>query len=121
MNKRKVGSWYETLACEYLKESGAIILNRNFRARNGEIDIIAKDGNYTCFIEVKYRKDEEYGGPEAAVNMSKQRQICRVSGYYLLKKGFSSDIAIRYDVVAISGNEGTYKIKWHKNAFDYCL
>ena len=57
MNKRKVGSWYETLACEYLKESGAIILNRNFRARNGEIDIIAKDGNYTCFIEVKYRKD----------------------------------------------------------------
>ena len=119
MNKRKVGTWYEILACSFLKEHGVQLLYKNYRVRKGEIDIIAKDDNYLCFIEVKYRKDNKYGGPEAAVTMYKQRQICNISRFFLLSKGYSEFTKIRYDVIALSGQEGTCNIKWYKNAFDY--
>ena len=119
MNKRNIGSWYEQLACRYIKENGASILNRNYRLKNGEIDIIAKDDNYLCFIEVKYRKDQKYGGPEAAVSFHKQKQICHVSRYYVYSKGYSEFTPIRYDVIAVSGEDGNSSIKWIKNAFDY--
>jgi putative endonuclease len=121
MNKRKVGTWYEILACSFLKEHGVQLLYKNYRVRKGEIDIIAKDDNYLCFIEVKYRKDNKYGGPEAAVSFSKQKQICDVSRFFLFSKHYSEFTPIRYDVIAISGEEGSCQIKWHKNAFDYML
>ena len=55
MNKRQVGTQYESMAVQYLTEAGYHILERNFRCRTGEIDIIAKDGAYLVFVEVKYR------------------------------------------------------------------
>ena len=67
MNQRQLGSLYEERATEYLKTKGYRILERNFRNRMGEIDIIAKDGAYFCFIEVKYRTSNRYGSPLEAV------------------------------------------------------
>ncbi len=119
MNKRRVGKFFENLACEYVIRNGGRILERNYRALRGEIDIIAFDGRYLCFIEVKYRKSSEYGEPQAAVTFSKQRQICRISKTYLYSRFKSLDIPIRYDVIAVSGDEDAVTVKWLKNAFDY--
>ena len=119
MNKRSVGDDTELLACEYLKSQGAIIIERNFRSRQGEVDIIALDGKYLCFIEVKYRKDVKYGQPQEAVSYYKQKRICKVSEFYLYSKYKSLDIPIRYDVVAISQKDNIFAFKWIKNAFDY--
>lgn len=60
-NRRAIGTEYETLACEYLTRHGYQILCRNFRCRQGEIDIIARDRDYLVFIEVKYRRDDHEG------------------------------------------------------------
>ena len=70
-NKRSVGQEKEMLAVEYLKEQGADILAQNFYFRGGELDIVAKDGEYLCFIEVKYRKNTSYGAAEEAVTAAK--------------------------------------------------
>ena len=119
MNKRELGDGRELLACGYLEEQGAHILERNFRCRQGEIDIIAKDGAYLCFVEVKYRSDDRFGQPQEAVGIIKQKRICKVSNFYLYSKYKSSDIPVRYDVVAISQSDGILTFKWIKNAFDY--
>ncbi len=120
MNKRETGAYYENLACEYLVENGARILNRNFRNKKGEIDIIAKDGKYLAFVEVKYRSGDRYGAAEEAVGFSKQKVICRVSDFYMKRFGIGPDRPVRYDVVAIEVDEtSAIHIRWHKNAFLY--
>lgn len=119
MNKRTVGSFYEDLACDYIRNNNGRILERNFRVRQGEIDIIAIDEGHICFIEVKYRKDNRYGGPLAAISYAKKRQICKVSRFYLSFRKISEDNPIRYDVIAISSEQDATSIKWLKNAFDY--
>ena len=119
MNKRAVGDGRELLACKYLEKQGVKILERNFRCRFGEVDIIAKDGKYLCFTEVKYRSDDRFGEPFEAVDHKKQKHICKVSSFYLYSKYKSSDIPVRYDVVAISQKDDIFTFTWIKNAFDY--
>lgn len=105
MNKRQVGSNYEQLAAEYIKEKGMSILEMNFRNRIGEIDIIAKDGEYICFIEVKYRTTNQWGTPLEAVNYRKQQQIRKVALYYLMRHGLHEWTPCRFDVIAFEGDE----------------
>ncbi len=120
MNKRQIGTYYENLASEYLSENGTKIICRNFRSKSGEIDIVAKDDKYICFIEVKYRTGTRFGEAEEAVDYRKQRIICRVSDFYRKRYGISDDHPIRYDVVAIKVDEtSAIHIRWHKNAFSY--
>ncbi len=120
MNKREQGAYYENLACQYLEENGAKIEFRNFRCKSGEIDIIASDGKYLVFVEVKYRTGTRYGSPEGAVDYRKQNAISRVSDFYRKRFGISEDISQRFDVVAISADEDdAIRIKWLKNAFAY--
>jgi len=119
LNKKVIGDGNEDLACNYLTNQGCRIIVRNFRCRQGEIDIIAKDGMYLCFIEVKFRRNADFGQPQEAVNISKQRKISKVSRFYLYSKKLSFDIPIRYDVIAVSVNEGITTFNWIKNAFDY--
>ena len=119
MNKRVIGDGNEDLVCNYLKSQGLKIIARNFRCRQGEIDIIARDKEYLCFIEVKFRNSSDYGQPQEAVNYYKQRKISKVSRFYLYSKNLSFDTPIRYDVIAVSVNEGIKAVKWIKNAFDY--
>ena len=107
MNKRQLGGEYEKLAAEYLRAQGYDILEQNYRCRSGEIDLIARDGEYLCFIEVKYRRGITCGSPFEAVGLHKQMQILKVARYYLMKKKLNLDTACRFDVVAIEGNEIT--------------
>lgn len=107
MNKRQVGADYENVAASFLQEQGYRILERNYRCRSGEIDLIARDGEYLCFVEVKYRSSGAFGSPLEAVGCRKQQQILKVAKYYLMRKRFSMDTACRFDVVAIAGKEIT--------------
>ena len=115
MNKREVGTAYERQAGEYLATHGYKIVEYNFRCRMGEIDIIAKDGEYLVFVEVKYRKCAGSGNPLEAVDKKKQQIISRVAAYYCLTHGYGESTACRFDVVAILGDE----IELVKNAFEY--
>jgi len=115
MNNRLVGAKKEDVAAELLKLHGYKVLNRNFRCRTGEVDIVAKKDEYLVFVEVKYRKTIKNGFPTEAVNSQKQIIISQVSDYYRIRYKIPDNIKIRYDVVAILGN--TYKII--ENAFEH--
>lgn len=116
MDKRSIGNSYEQIAYKYLESIGYNIIERNFKSRSGEIDIIAKKDGYIRFIEVKYRSSPKYGFPEEAVDYKKQRLISRAASYYLYKHKYSEDTLVCFDVVAILDNE----IILYENAFEYC-
>lgn len=113
MNKRQVGAAYEALAADYLCRQGYEIIERNFHCRSGEIDLIAREGEYLCFVEVKYRRGEAYGFPSEAVTYSKQQKIIRAARYYLMRHGYGMDTPCRFDVVALCGEN----ITLYRNAF----
>lgn len=115
MNKRECGQEKERQAERYLEGHGVRVLCRNFRCRQGEIDLIGADGEYLVFIEVKYRSSNLLEDPFAAVGITKQRRICRTADYYRLVRGIPADAPVRYDVVGICGET----IKWMKNAFPH--
>ena len=105
LNKRAVGTAYERQAGAFLSEQGYEILQYNYRCARGEIDIIAREGGYLVFVEVKYRKDIRGGHPLEAVNLSKQRKICRTAEYYCLRYGYGEETPCRFDVIGILGTE----------------
>lgn len=116
INTRKVGTKKEETACQYLEQQGIRIREKNFRCKQGEIDIVGYDGEYLVFFEVKYRKTGSGKGSAAeAVSIGKQNKICRCSDYYRMIHHLAEDTPIRYDVIAIDGE----KLQWIKNAFYY--
>lgn len=118
MNKRTVGSLKESLAADFLVRNGLVVKETNYRFHKlGEIDIVALDGKYLVFIEVKYRKTAKAGTAAMAVDYRKIRQICKISDAYRKCHGISTSYPVRYDVIAIDGSN----INWIKNAFTYAL
>ena len=113
-NKRQIGTEKEQLAGAYLEKNGYEIIEYNYRCRQGEIDIIAKDGEYLVFCEVKYRSKMTSGTPFEAVDYKKQRTISRCALFYITKKHFENS-PCRFDVVSVTDQE----IQVLKNAFDY--
>lgn len=117
-NKQLIGKNGETIACEFLKNNNYIILERNFRCRQGEIDIIAKD-NSTCelvFLEVKTRTNFKYGKPAESVNKLKKQHIYRAIEYYIYLNNIIK-LPIRIDVIEININDKKYKLNHIKQAF----
>lgn len=114
-NKRQIGAERENRACDYIKNQGVIVKERNFRSRFGEIDIIGVDGDTLVFFEVKYRKKYTSGTAEEAVNFSKQKIICAVADFYRMKNHIDGFTLMRYDVIAMDEEN----ISWIKNAFQH--
>ncbi|MBO5176084.1 MAG: YraN family protein [Lachnospiraceae bacterium] len=113
-NRRSLGTEKEKLAVRYLEEQGATVLAKNFYFRGGELDLIIKDGEYVCFVEVKYRKSMSFGTPEAAVTTAKQRKIIHGARLFLYQNHYGSDTPCRFDVISVYQEE----ITWIKNAFE---
>lgn len=107
MNKRAVGSRYEELATAHLLRQGYVILCNNFRCKLGEIDIIARDHEYIVFIEVKYRKTEQFGYPREAVTYSKRQHILRTAQYFLMTRS-RCELPCRFDVIEILDGQITH-------------
>lgn len=115
MNKRAIGTAYEKQAGAYLIGQGYEIIEYNFHCRLGEIDIVARDGRYLVFAEVKYRKNDKSGNPFEAVNVNKQKRISRTASYYCLTHGYGETTPCRFDVIAVLGD----RIKLIQNAYEY--
>ncbi len=105
---REKGAAYEKRAAEFLEEKGYRILQRNFYSKYGEIDLIARDGAYLVFLEVKYRASGQGGHPLEAVDAKKQRRMKRTARYYLWKSGLPEETACRFDVIGILAEELTH-------------
>lgn len=108
LSHRKMGFTYEEKAAKYLEEKGYRILERNFYSRFGEIDLIARDGKYLVFIEVKYRASVRGGHPLEVVDSRKQNRIRKSAYFYLMRYGFLENTACRFDVIGILGEEITH-------------
>lgn len=117
-NKQLIGKIGEDLTCEFLKREKYIIIERNFRCRQGEIDIIAKDtkSQELVFMEVKTRTSLHYGRPAEAVNNVKQHNIYKCANYYIYKNRIEN-IPIRLDVIEIYIKSGKPKINHIEQAF----
>ena len=122
-NLRKTGSEMEEAAAQFLEEHGVRILERNFRSREAEIDIIGKDGETLIFVEVKARKaGKKSGEASEAVGTAKQKRICGCADFYMHEKGIDPfDAMIRFDVVAITAgtDKSAASTRWIRNAFSY--
>ena len=114
---QKFGYQGESIAERHLKKLGYKILERNYRTKLGEIDIIAKDKKTIVFVEVKTRKSGQFGNPKGAVTPAKQRKISMVALEYL-KTMNRHDTKARFDVVAVMANRDTPQIEIIKNAFE---
>jgi len=104
-NTRKTGARYELLAAVHLEKCGYHIIEKNYRCRIGEIDLVACDGAYLVFVEVKYRKNNKKGGAAAAVSIAKQKTNSRGGDYYMEIHRVWGDQRVRFDVVAFDGEE----------------
>ncbi|WP_122643358.1 YraN family protein [Luxibacter massiliensis] len=102
-NNRRTGTSYEQAAGYYLEQSGYVILEYNYRCLVGEIDIIAREGEYLVFSEVKYRRDQRKGSPLEAVDARKQKILYKCADWYLAEHNLM-DIPCRFDVIGIQGS-----------------
>jgi putative endonuclease len=96
-----LGLFGEALACQALEQRGYVILDRRYRTKHGEIDIIARDGDCLVFVEVKARQDGSFGDPEEAVTLRKQQQMVWMATDYLARH-VAGEVACRFDVVGVN-------------------
>jgi putative endonuclease len=120
LNRRqKLGQAGEALAERHLKKMGYRILERNYRTRLGEIDLIARDNGTLVFVEVKTRRSEKYGSPRFAITPHKQKKLS-VTALSYLKQTCQIDCKARFDVVLINTGGGAPQIETIQNAFGLC-
>src|SRR4051812_10179 len=100
-NRKRLGAYGEQLAERYLREHGCHVLERNWRCRSGEIDLIAMDGEVVVFIEVRTRRmTGRFGTPQESVNHRKQKQVRDTSQVYLHMNN-KHDCKVRFDLISV--------------------
>lgn len=116
MNK---GQYYEQHAVDYLQKAGLQLLERNFRCKAGEIDIICSQGEQLVFVEVRYRSNRNFGSAAASVGRNKQRKIIKTAQFYLQGRRQYHNWPCRFDVLAITPLQlaDEVDVQWLKNAF----
>lgn len=103
-NKRSIGESYEKRAVQILEEEDYLVLERNYRSRRGEIDIIARKGKILVFLEIKYRKNQNYGLGKEAISPKKMQTIFQVAQQYIQRNHLESD-SVRMDCIHFLGED----------------
>ena len=117
MRAKELGAAGEEAAARFLAAKGYMILTRGYRKRGGEIDLIARDGQYLVFVEVKSRHNRKYGDPIEAVNKYKQKHIRYCANLYLSSHRIT-DQSVRFDVVEVLASAGrAVRYRHTRNAF----
>ncbi|MBS0289121.1 MAG: YraN family protein [Proteobacteria bacterium] len=111
------GNKGEDLALHFLQSQGLLLITRQYRVLMGEIDLIMKDKQMLVFIEVRYRKNADFGQPFESITMSKRKKLVRTASYFLKCHPNLADYSCRFDVVSILESQATPKITWIPNAF----
>ncbi|MFK8067647.1 MAG: YraN family protein [Gammaproteobacteria bacterium] len=114
-NKR--GQWAEKLAEKYLTKQSLKLIERNYSCRRGEIDLIMWEKNTIAFVEVRYRKNDQYGGGIESIDFHKQEKIRKTAMHFLQNNHSHQDYACRFDAMIISGEPDQPTLNWIKNAF----
>lgn len=114
----ETGQITEKFTCEYLILQNLTFIDQNFHSKYGEIDLIMLDGSTYVFIEVKYRKNNRFGGSLVAVSPNKQEKLRLCAKFYLQQKQLNEyNTPCRFDIVALEGDIENPNINWLKNAF----
>jgi putative endonuclease len=122
-NSQTLGKAQELRAAHYLKAQGLRLLCRNYRCRHGEIDLIMADSDVLVFVEVRYRRNDCYGGAIVSVDTRKQLKIRHTAAYYLQANPQLQCCSCRFDVIGLSRapesvlHRGHEHLDWIKNAF----
>jgi putative endonuclease len=116
--KQIIGQRAEDIAAEFLRAQGLQILERNYRRRLGELDIIARDGDVLVIAEVRTRASDRYGGAAASVDGRKRQRLVRAAAQLLQQRKDFSHLRVRFDVLAVSGTVvGSPTVQWLQHAF----
>lgn len=117
---KSIGIWAEQLAKNYLLEKQLKIIAENFNSRFGEIDLIALHNEQLVFIEVRYRRNQDYGGAISSIGHIKQQRLIATAQFFLQQHPTHRDREMRFDVIAICDNaqENNSRIEWLRNAFE---
>lgn len=107
-----LGQRTEQQAERHLHQQGLTTIEKNYRCTHGEIDLIMRDGEYCVFVEVRYRKNDHFGGAAASVDARKQGKLIRSAEHYLQTRGQS---AARFDVITVNGKG---ELNWIQHAFE---
>lgn len=114
--RQALGLQGEDLVCSELVRRGYEVLARRYRTRAGEIDIVARHGQWTVFVEVKARQDDSFGAPAAAVTRWKQRRLAAMAADYLARHRLTNT-PCRFDVAAVEMSTGAPKLTIFEDAF----
>ena len=109
------GQRAEDWALAFLQTQGLVLVERNYRCRGGEIDLVMRDGGKIVFVEVRYRANDSFGGALASVGTRKQARLIHAASHYLTTKHI--DRPTRFDVAAVSPDQGKLALQWIKDAF----
>jgi len=112
------GQTSENFARQYLVNNGLEYITSNYRNRQGEIDIILLEGDVYIFVEVKYRKNNQFGGAISAITYKKIQKIKQCAKYYLQQNDLNEyNTSCRFDIIALEGDINQPQTTWLKNAF----
>lgn len=117
LSTRQRGLEMEELAANFLEQQGIKIITRNFSCKIGEIDIIANDNTHLIFVEIRFRKNQRYGGALASINTRKQHKLIHTAQFFLKTKRLLQNSPCRFDVIAITLHNEKPSLEWVQNAF----
>ena len=110
------GEKAEQDACQYLEQQGLKLIEKNFRCKFGEIDIIMQEKQRLVFVEVRYRKHSQFGSGAESITKSKQSKLIRTANWYLQQHPKCNQYSCRFDVISMSAGTTNSKIDWIKDA-----
>ncbi len=116
-NKQKTGQAAEAKACDHLQKHGLQLIECNYHCRQGEIDLIMRHGNYTVFVEVRYRSNSGFGSAAESVDYRKQKKIISTASHYLQQHHKLAQQPARFDVVSMTPQGSDINIDWIQDAF----
>jgi len=118
VSPRSRGRWAEELALAYLRNRGLKPCSSNYRCRIGEIDLIMEDGKTLVFVEVRYRRRQDFGDAFETVDRRKRSRVLSTASHYLQNTPGAAGRPCRFDVVSVSGQDGDHQLHWIPNAFE---
>jgi putative endonuclease len=116
--RQRQGQQFEQLALRYLQGQGLLLLARNYCCRVGELDLVLRERDTLVFVEVRYRRQSEFGSALESIGRGKQLRVIRAAQHFLQRHPHYADLCCRFDVVALDAEGfGDTRIEWIRNAF----
>ena len=113
----RFGKYAEGQVCQYLQQRGLILVERNYRCKYGEIDVVMQDKDYMVFVEVRARASQDFLISLESIDRNKQYKIIQAATFYLQQKQQLDKVFCRFDVVAVKQQNERLQFHWIKDAF----